>query len=276
MALYADEECTDRVSEVEELYYANASATTVTFSGLDLGRTYYIAECDEDGVRILAGALADGTLYYVEFGDGNEVVVEDEDGNVTKYFENQYMTIPNGGYSIEAELTVTKKLLNAAGLALNSNETFYVGIFEDDSYTELSDRVDQNIIALDLGGDSEASSVVKVSVAPGETATLYVAEVDENGVPVGNNGSFPYEVSVDGAIVILNLETSMTATTTITNKKIEDEKTESESPAESETETESASVKTGDDTPVGMYFSLLLAAAAFLLAGGCYRKKRNY
>ncbi|MCD8336172.1 MAG: hypothetical protein LUD18_02670, partial [Lachnospiraceae bacterium] len=300
VALYADEDCTERISEVKELHYANASATTATFTGLDLGRTYYIAECDQDGTRILSGALADGTLYFVDFSEGNEVVVEEEDGSVTKYFENQYMSIPNGGYFLEAELMLTKKLVSADGTALNSDAVFYAGIFTDASCTELSNIVSQNIVVLDMGGSSEVSVLVTAGIADGDTVTLYVAEVDADGVPVESGEDFLYEVNIDGSEVVLDTGEHIVSSVTITNQEIEVVEVESEittefetqaesetqtesgtqakseTQAESETQTESASVKTGDDTPIGMYFNLFLAAFGILLAGSGYRKRRKY
>ena len=45
VALYSDADCTERVSDVMALNFKNASASTVTFTGLEKGQTYYVGEC---------------------------------------------------------------------------------------------------------------------------------------------------------------------------------------------------------------------------------------
>ena len=76
VALYSDKECTQRVSNVKALVFKNADASTVVFSeNIKAGKTYYIAECTQDGTSQTIGALADGTVYEAVFGNGNESYV---------------------------------------------------------------------------------------------------------------------------------------------------------------------------------------------------------
>ena len=50
VALYSDKDCTQRVSDVKALVFKNADASTVVFSeNIKAGKTYYIAECTQDG-----------------------------------------------------------------------------------------------------------------------------------------------------------------------------------------------------------------------------------
>ena len=49
--LFADAECTIPASDVKALEFKNASSSTVTFTNLDLGRTYYVSETDVTGKR---------------------------------------------------------------------------------------------------------------------------------------------------------------------------------------------------------------------------------
>ena len=68
------------------LNYKNASVSTVTFTGLKKGQTYYVGECEADGTSYLANVNADGTLYTVDFSDGNTVEITNNDGSKTIYF----------------------------------------------------------------------------------------------------------------------------------------------------------------------------------------------
>ncbi|MCC8137875.1 MAG: hypothetical protein LIO76_07390, partial [Clostridiales bacterium] len=282
VGLYVDAACTN-LFDMEAIAFKGVSSSTVNFTGLEVGRTYYIAECDEDGVALTSGyaLLADGTKYMPNFSDGSmtaSVTAEDE-SQKTVTFTNVFYSVPDGFYK-EAVLTITKKLLGADGAALTSSDAvFYAGIYADASYTTLATNVDQNIVTLALAGGSEVSAEVSVSLEDGETVTLYVTEVqlDENGnpVPVANVEGFQYTWSQDTTEVTLSGE-NLTASVTITNQEISEtsEEEESSEEEETETETESEAVKTGDESPLAFYFSLMLMAAAVMLAEGIYRKKR--
>ncbi len=271
-ALFSDEELQHRVSDVKALVFQNTSSSTVTFDDLATGTTYYVAETDISGTAIPSGLLPTGELYEAVFPNGNKVQLGENGGEVEFYFENAFPIVPGGFYK-EAELTITKRLISSSGEDINSNETFYAGIFEDEQHTVLSSRVPENIIALNMNGGSESSEVIIVSFDDGGSQKLYVTEVDANGKPVADAPDFEYEVSVDKASVTLS-EENYSDSVTITNK----EKTETKTKSEDEMETEESkksgkSVKTGDETPVEMYMLLLLAAAAALVVLG-YRKKR--
>ena len=266
VALYADEACTKRISEIMPLVFKKASSATVTFTNVEIGRTYYVGECDANGVNFVSGVMAGNVAYAAIFANGNKATVTETDGTATVYFENQFATIPDGFYK-EGILTITKKLLGSDKKAKNSNEVFYAGIFSDAAYTQLSGDVSENIVALDLAGGSEAEAEVFVAIAPGGSQTLYVTEVDANGKPVAGAAGFKYTVQVDKTSVTLS-EANTEAHVTITN-------TETEIETESETK-KTTSVKTGDDTPIAPYMALMLASMAMLAAEFiCRRKKRG-
>ena len=189
VALYSDPDCTQRVSDVMALNYKNASVSTVTFTGLKKGQTYYVGECEADGTSYLANVNADGTLYTVDFSDGNTVEIRNNDGSKTIYFDNQFEKVPDGYYK-EGELNITKKLVGGDGKAKNSSEIFYAGIFSDADFTQLSPDVSDNIVPLDLAGGSEVTAQVKVSIPEGGSITLYVTEVDSEGNPVAGAAVF--------------------------------------------------------------------------------------
>ena len=290
VALYSDEACEQRVSEVKEIVFKNNSVSSVKFTDLEVNQKYYVAECDAEGKAQTKGALADGTVYQARFNDGNSVTVTEPNGTQTVYFDNVFVKNPDGFY-VEGNLTITKKLVGADGNAKKGNETFYAGIFADENHTTLSDKVSQNIVPLKLNDTSEVSSVIKVGLEDNETTTLYIAETDVNGKPVAGTSDFAYKVSVSATSVVFD-SVNTAATVVITNTEPEKEKTTEEKEEKEEPEKETTqktttsqktsqgssaqtksvtysttSPKTGDDTPIALYVVLLLAAAAVILTG---------
>lgn len=286
VALYSDKECTQRVSDVKALVFKNADASTVVFSeNIKAGKTYYIAECTQDGTAQTIGALADGTVYEAVFGNGNSTTVTEVNGTTTVSFENVFSSFPPDGFYKQGQLTITKKVLGADGGTRNSNEVFYAGIFDDAAHTQLSQQVEQNIIKLDMDGGYEVSETINVGLAQsGAKVTLYVTETDSNGKPIAGSEGFGYKVTVSADSVTLD-ETNMTAEVVITNQE-ESTVTETPTPTPSSDGGNSGgsedhsggygggkSPKTGDDTPIGTYLMLLLAAA--MLAAETERRRRR-
>ena len=222
VALYSDEACEQRVSEVKEIVFKNNSVSSVKFTDLEVNQKYYVAECDAEGKAQTKGALADGTVYQARFNDGNSVTVTEPNGTQTVYFDNVFVKKPDGFY-VEGNLTITKKLVGADGNAKKGNETFYAGIFADENHTTLSDKVSQNIVPLKLNDTSEVSSVIKVGLEDNETTTLYIAETDVNGKPVAGTSDFAYKVSVSATSVVFD-SVNTAATVVITNTEPEKEK----------------------------------------------------
>ena len=292
VALYADEDCTERVSDIKPLVFQNASVSSVTFTKLEKDHTYYVGECDEEGTSYLANVTADGTLYTVEFHDGNVVEIDNPDGSKAIYFDNQFEEIPDNFYR-DGKLIITKKLLRADGKAKNSSQTFYAGIFADEKYTQFAEEAEEKIVALDLAGNSKVSRSVTIALPNEGNVTLYVTEVDSAGKPVDGATGFKYEISVENAEITLNQE-NYQETVEITNK----ETTPTPTPKPSSTPTPTVTpaiptsnrtqktpgsftgtstrtaVKTGDTTPIDGFIALL-AAAAVVTAAGVYFKRRR-
>ena len=280
VALYSDADCTQRVSDVLALNFKNASASTVTFTGLEKGQTYYVGECEADGTCYLANICADGTMYMVDFSDGNAVTVDNADGSTTVYFDNQFEKIPDGYYK-EAELNITKKLVGSDGKAKNSNEIFYAGIFADEGFTQLSTDVSQNIVPLDLAGGSEATALVNVALPESGSITLYVTEVDSNGKPVAGAASFKYDVTVDNAQVTLN-DDNLSANVVITNTENSTKVTPTpgtpntpNTPNTTGGFSGKSAVRTGDSTPIGGFIALFAAAAVIAGAAVFFKRRRK-
>ena len=280
VALYSDADCTERVSDVLALNFKNASSSTVTFTGLEKGQTYYVGECEADGTCYLANICADGTMYMVDFSDGNAVTVDNADGSTTVYFDNQFEKIPDGYYK-EAELNITKKLVGSDGKAKNSNEIFYAGIFADEGFTQLSTDVSQNIVPLDLAGGSEATALVNVALPESGSITLYVTEVDSNGKPVAGAASFKYDVTVDNAQVTLN-DDNLSANVVITNTENSTKVTPTpgtpntpNTPNTTGGFSGKSAVRTGDSTPIGGFIALFAAAAVIAGAAVFFKRRRK-
>ena len=217
--LFYDKECTKPATELKEIKIVNAMSGKVTFDNLEAGRTYYAGECDADGNVMYSGVLEDGTVYTPVFtGTNGQVVTVEEGENKVVYLDNQLQSWPHNFYA-KGTLTVTKKLLGADGEAKDSDEVFYAGIFDDPEYTTLSERVEYNLLELDMSGGSETSMSTNVQIESLDSVTtLYVTEVDEDGNPVKGAPGFAYEVSADKTEV--NIDPKHTkAEVTITNKE---------------------------------------------------------
>ena len=137
---------------------------------------------------------------------------------------------------------------------------------------------------------------IKVAIADSGSTTLYVTEVDVDGMPVEKADSFKYDLSVDTESITFN-ENNKAANVTLVNQEQaededEDEDTEKEvkekntkktltsTPTSTSSNTPTKSiqttkaVKTGDNTPIGI-FVILLIAAIVVIGGGIYLKRRK-
>ena len=282
VALFSDEAMTQQVGEVQTIAYAgNSSTASVTFDNLKRG-TYYVAEVDENGNVISDSGSFDGGVYVPQYADGNQVVITDNGTAATFAFTNAFLVLPSGGdYYWEKNLTITKNVRDVDGDEMNVNETFYAGIFTDESLTTLADNVSQNIVPLRLNGTSSVSVDVGVTVpTDGSEITLYVAEVTSAGVPVENTDGFAYTVEVENGAVTL-AEESEDAAVVITNTSTEEtQESECETTAEKNdgssntTGSSTKSVKTGDETPIMMLVCMLgISAMAIILL--VFRRRRS-
>ena len=62
VALYSDEVCEQRVSDVKEIIFKNNSVLSVKFTDLEVNQKYYVAECNAEGKAQTRGELADGNV----------------------------------------------------------------------------------------------------------------------------------------------------------------------------------------------------------------------
>jgi hypothetical protein len=276
VALFADEDFTEMVSDIKALKYTNSSSATVDFTGMEAGQTYYVSEVDENG-EILLGGKVDEDKFTADYDDGIQMVQTPADGGIVTFaFRNNFISIPKG-YMIAADLTITKNVLDPSGSAKNSNEVFYAGIFEDPEFKTLTTRALSPIVKLDLAGQSTVSETVEVGVDPDGSYELYVTEVDKDGNPVSKDDTFGYTVSVDCDSVVIS-EEDLEASVTITNTEkpavtatptptpgVSAPASGTDNTVGSGTSTTTETPKTGDTTNATIWIMLILLAEVALI-----------
>jgi uncharacterized repeat protein (TIGR01451 family) len=275
VALFADAEMTQRVSEVTDLVFGeNNFSAQATVSGLKRG-TYYVAEVDADGKAML-GDLYDfeGGIYAPEYTDGHEVTISDNGSTVSYSFNNSFL-VPPEGYYIGKDLTVTKNVLSKNGADLATNEKFYAGLFEDADFTIPAESVSEQIVELDMAGSHTATASVEISVPNDGTAvTLYITEVTADGTPVSQSADFGYTMTISATSFTVAKDSADPAVT-ITNQSTEEEEIQTETEETVETE-KTKEVKTGDDTPIQFFaFLMVLSAAELLYLEERRRRRKN-
>lgn len=231
------------------------------------------------------------TFYYNvtnENGDeSNEAVISQEDSTETvSYVNNYYYYIPDGR-SLRGYISIKKKVL-VDGIESTVPDTFYAGIFktEEDGTRTLVDKVQ-----LKQNGSVSVEVSFEADTEP-ESVTYTVMETDKDGRPV-DKSSFPYEVSGEEDIVLNkneNYKNDMEITNSLTTKPDPSvtpspRTTTTPAPGNNYTpgggnnpggSTQRTSVKTGDDTPVGVWAGLLAAAVVIGGAAGfAVRRKKK-
>ena len=280
VALFEDEALTQRVGDVQSFVFTEGQATAETvFENLKKG-TYYIAETDADGNVITGGEMLVEddyeAVYTASYPAGTSAAIL-EDGQAAELgIDNTYI-VDRKDYYIEKSLTITKKVKDSCGKALETDETFYAGIFANAEYTTLADNVDQNIVALAMNGESSVTAEVKVSViANGTPVNLYITEVTEDGTPVADTKDFGYEVTVKGGEVTINAE-SEEVSVKIINQEIEEiEETEVETEETEETEAKDEAVKTGDEAPLTSAMLAMVLSGLLMMVLAIRRRRYQY
>lgn len=288
VALFEDAEMTSRVSDVKAIEYHDQGTSSVTFTNLKLDTSYYVGETDEYG-DIMEMLEVDSIMCIPFYPDVVEITPTVQDPNHEFAFDNVFADLPDGYYYV-GKLTVTKEVLLEEE-PFETDAVYYAGVFEDPEHTQLLD-----VITLELNGESQVSTVVEVPIGENidDVKTYYVCETDESGTPLDNDMDLEFEISEDSeGLTFSGSDTRHEFT--ITNIYHEDKPEPSETPSPTVTPAEatdtpapgggnpgnpgtpstSTGVKTGDDTPIGMFIAVL--AAAVVVIGGVliYRKKRK-
>jgi pilin isopeptide linkage protein len=307
VALFADKDCTKRLTEIKKLTFQNTASATVEFQKLQVGKTYYLSETDVNGQPISKGTLATGETYQASYGQGQEIQVE-KDGTAALTFENQFSALPKD-CQLVGRLNITKRVQDAEGNAKSTSEIFYAGIFDDATFSHLSSYVSSNVVELKMNGKAESSTSVQVTLPESGSRNLYVTEVDKNGIPVKDSAGFSYELTVENSentftqaqyersVVLTNrvkAEPAQTETPGQTTKKTTTTKTTKVSQTEETKSTENkvttktssgttivtgtkstSSPKTGDNTNMKLWITLLILAGVCVAGVAVTRKKKH-
>ena len=275
----------------KDIQIKGASSGSAVWTDVPDG-TYYIFELDENGNPLQQNNRVktdeQKTFYYNVTGANeeadNQAVIGGETGAAesVSYVNNYYLEVPNG-FDRYGHISITKKVLSD-GNETTVDETFYAGIFEK---SENGDLTLLKNMELKQNGVVTAEFALPNDEKDAEF-TYTVKETDKAGKPV-DKAVFPYEVTGEGDVALTD-EGQYNGVITITNSTVSTptgtpvptpEPTTTPSgrntvtpvPGSHNTPGGSTSggtvsgnpVKTGDDTPVGVWAALL--AAAFVIGG---------
>lgn len=281
VALFADEALTERASGVKALEYHGNSSSSVTFSNLQMDTSYYVSETDAYGDPLESFVTEEVEICVPLYPESLEIRPTEQEPDHEFEFDNVFYKLPDGYYYV-GKLNVTKEVLKGAE-PFDTEEVFYAGVFEDAEYTQ---RVG-DVIALEMNGGSETSVEVEVPIGDSEGAvqTYYVTETDADGNPLNGRTDLEYKVSVDHTEISFSMSDTMQAVV-ITNTFPEETPVPTETPVPSVTAgitpggstpggSTSTGVKTGDDTPIGRFVIILVAAVLVISGVIVYRKKKK-
>lgn len=272
--LFTDEACTMQVEGTshQPLRFLNSDQAEVVFENLRTDQTYYVSETDGEGNAVASSLGADGVLFEAQYPDGQAVAITRQEPEGSLVFRNTTTGLPMG-YYYGGTLTITKKTMMGQE-PYDTDEVFYASLFTD---AGLRDRYGE-VIPLEMSGSSSVSIPLEVNIGTSEndSATYYVAETDENGTPLGSGQQFSISLNKEGGKVTLTPETPDDEVI-ITNTFPEAGESESTDPGDDiqsgddissgNAQKEGKSVRTGDETPIVPFASLLALSfgAALLL-----------
>jgi len=259
-ALFWDEACTRRATEVKELTLENSYAATAVFDQLAAG-TYYLAETDGEG-NVLNTDDPD-VFFTNEIRDGVITLSEtatDEKAAIINYIDN-----PPDGFLREDDGSIEIDKTVVAGEEETAvTDTFYFTLYGDE---DLEDIIETRSLSLK---DASRGTVLFEDLAYG---TYYIAESDAKGNPVDDDFAYGVSISTD----TVDIQDRETVTIEITNdlggdddgnkKKPDDGKDKTKTkPGLKATGKSSGSPKTGDTSQPIVYLIVLLGAA-MVIAG---------
>ena len=223
-------------------------------------QTYYFAEVNSDGSRVQEDSFA----YEIEIDNPSLKVTSGSSASVT---------ITNREKSSKVTLYLTKKVYQ--GTAQKAvNETFYAGLFKDKNFTELY----TNPVPLKLENKSELTLKLSLNLGTTSDATIYIAEVDQNGRVIKNERDFGYEIKMVNSNAAFTKQTREIQTIllnsvygSVTNKDWNDiihsdgNYMGSDGVISGNGELGEAA-QTGDETPIALYASLMGVAILLIVA----------
>lgn len=283
----------------KDIEIKGASSGTAVWTDVPDG-TYYVFELGENEKPLqqndrinITDTDGEKTFYYKVTGaneeETNQAVISGETSTAVSYVNNYYLELPDA-YDRYGHISITKKVL-ADGNETTVDNTFYAGIFEKDENGEL---VLLKNMELKQNGVVTAEFALPNDEKEAEF-TYTVLETDKDGKPVEKE-TFPYTVSGEGDVVLTD-EGQYNETITITNSTVS-EPTGTPMPTVTPSGRNTATpvsgnhhtpggstpsggtsrnpVKTGDDTPIGVWAGILAAAVVIGGAAGfAVRRKKK-
>lgn len=289
---------------MKDIRLVKASSGTATWANVPDGK-YYVFELDENGDPMTINdsiIIDEGKSYYYDVTDSNENATNEaeisQNGSTesVSYVNNYYSFIPTG-FALKGHITINKKVL-VDGQKTTVPDTFYAAVFETGADDSLN-LVEGTIRELNQNGSVDIEVSFPENTEP-ESVTYTVMETDKDGNPVDHD-SFAYEIDGEGDIILNeseSYENSMDITNsknttpepTVTNTPVPSgqptvtpsERTSTPVPGGSTSTnndgggtTGRTSVKTGDNTPIGVWVGILAAAIVVGGAAGFAVKEKE-
>lgn len=271
---------------VKSIHITNAQSGTVTYSNVANG-TYYLFELDSNNnpMKLNSEIKADsGDSFYYNVTDtngteSNSTVVTDTTSSTSSivYVNNVYYSIPDGFY-MRGQITIKKNVV-VNGETTTVDDTFYAGVFKDNSGTlELVNKIE-----LKQNGSVTVNVPFPDNQVP-DSMTYVVKETDKDGKAV-DSSSFAYEVSGEGSVELkkdnqykgsIELTNSKDTTVTATPAGTPGSSNGGGNTPESHNSSGTSSpVKTGDPMNPVMWTLILLAAILVAAIVVVARKRKN-
>lgn len=293
-----------RSDYMKDIRLVKASSGTATWANVPDGK-YYVFELDENGDPMTINdsiIIDEGKSYYYDVTDSNENATNEaeisQNGSTesVSYVNNYYSFIPTG-FALKGHITINKNVL-VDGQETTVPDTFYAAVFETGADDSLN-LVEGTIRELNQNGSVDIEVSFPENTEP-ESVTYTVMETDKDGNPVDHD-SFAYEIDGEGDIILNeseSYENSMDITNsknttpepTVTNTPVPSgqptvtpsERTSTPVPGGSTSTnndgggtTGRTSVKTGDNTPIGVWVGILAAAIVVGGAAGFAVKRKK-
>lgn len=286
-----------RSDYMKDIHLVNAHSGTATWSNVPDG-TYYIFELDENGDPMTINdviEVEDGNTFYYNVTDPDEnesneaTVSRSGTAESVSYVNNYYYFIPYG-FSLRGYIDITKKVL-VDGNEDTVADTFYAGIFREESDGTLTLI---NNVELEQNGSVRAEVSFEANEEP-DSVTYTVMETDEEGNPIDKD-TFLFDVSGEGDVVLNKSESYINSIEITNSQETEPDPTATPTPtpgtqpsvtpsqdnntpgggtSDNGGTTGRTSVKTGDDTPIGVWVGILAAAVVIGGAAGIAVKRKK-
>lgn len=259
-------------------------SNTVTYKNLPAG-TYYIFELDLNGNPIKNGDFFDdekNNMWTCQVNaDGQEMEQKVElnlDSHPDAAVTVQNMTTNPDGYYVEAELNITKRVLEN-GEEITYDKPFYVSIFYQD---ENGNETLYKTRKLEQNGMINEKVPLLGDPIPEDTV-IVVKETDKNGNPV-DKSTFPFTVSGEGDITLVTTNIDPYEITLTNEANGEYSSTEPDSSEENSIEettkpttppNKTRRVNTGDITSIGMWVGVIGLVAVIAIIVLVIKRRRD-